>query len=254
MDLSDLAKPFPKEAVHWRIQGSPFNGREGWTARALAYLDARDVMDRLDEVCGPAGWQSEISETPQGRVICRLGIRTDEGWVWKSDGAGKTAVEGEKGGISDALKRAAVPWGVGRYLYRLDSPRVKCRVRDTGKKKGNGQPIVEWKGWDEDPWSKVKQHAFVPTLPEEPDEGDVTEPMPAAPPPERIRDRLKAVLNGKRRLPDLVEAWKDMQPELLTLPKPMQLEVTATKDTKKRALTGPDPAMQAPQDSDRVPA
>jgi hypothetical protein len=45
-------------------------------------------------------------------------------WIWKSDGAGATDVEGEKGMLSDALKRAAVRWGVGRYLYDLKSPWV----------------------------------------------------------------------------------------------------------------------------------
>ena len=48
----------------------------------------------------------------------------DGGWVAKADGAGDTAHEAEKGGISDAFKRAAVQWGVGRYLYRLESPWV----------------------------------------------------------------------------------------------------------------------------------
>jgi len=45
-------------------------------------------------------------------------------WIWKADGAGDTDVEAEKGAISDAFKRAAVKWGVGRYLYDLDSPWV----------------------------------------------------------------------------------------------------------------------------------
>lgn len=40
-------------------------------------------------------------------------------WVTKADGAGDSDVEAEKGAISDALKRAAVKWGIGRYLYDL---------------------------------------------------------------------------------------------------------------------------------------
>ena len=110
---------------------------------ALAYLDARDVMDRLDDACGPSNWQSRYNETPKGRVLCELGIRFDGEWVWKSDGAGDTAVEGEKGGISDALKRAAVHWGIGRYLYRLESVWVKCSVNQK-----NGKTY--WKAWTED--------------------------------------------------------------------------------------------------------
>jgi len=125
---------------------------------ALAYLDARDVMDRLDEVCGPENWQSLFDETPRGRVICRLGIRIGDDWVYKSDGAGDTDVEGEKGGISDALKRAAVSWGIGRYLYRLDSPWVACDVTEKGA----------WKRWKEDPWSKVKGAQPKPVAPDAP--------------------------------------------------------------------------------------
>ena len=55
-DLQMLASPFPKEDVHWRAQTVT---RDGSKALALAYLDARDVMVRLDEVCGADGWQSD---------------------------------------------------------------------------------------------------------------------------------------------------------------------------------------------------
>lgn len=154
MNYTHLAAPFPKQSVHWRAQNVTKNGDK---ALALAYLDARDVMDRLDLVCGPAGWQQSIAETPRGRVICRLGIKVGDEWVYKSDGAGDTAVEGEKGGISDALKRAAVHWGIGRYLYRLGSPWVPCETYEhQGKKR--------WKKWTENPWDHVSN---APVAPEE---------------------------------------------------------------------------------------
>ena len=149
MRLEGLSAPFPRSDVHWRIQGSPVNRNGKWFGMALAYIDARDVMDRLDDVCGAANWQSEFTETPKGRVICRLGILLESGWVWKSDGAGDTDVEGDKGGISDSLKRAAVSWGIGRYLYRLKSPWVECLVNEKGGK-------TYWKKWAEDPWAKVE--------------------------------------------------------------------------------------------------
>jgi hypothetical protein len=96
---------------------------------ALAYIDARDVMDRLDEVCGPDGWQCTYPHA-NGKTVCAIGIRVcreGEGfeWVWKSDGAGDSDVEAEKGALSDAFKRSAVRWGIGRYLYHLDSPWVE---------------------------------------------------------------------------------------------------------------------------------
>src|SRR5690606_39028946 len=42
-------------------------------------------------------------------------------WVTKFDGAENTAVEAVKGGLSDSMKRAAAQWGIGRYLYTLES-------------------------------------------------------------------------------------------------------------------------------------
>lgn len=119
-----LSAPFPPSAIHWRAQSLTKNKDK---ALALAYLNARDVMDRLDEVVGPQGWTDTYEETPKGRLICRLSILTPDGdWVMKSDGAGDTAVEGEKGAISDAFKRAAVKWGIGRYLYDLGNVWAPC--------------------------------------------------------------------------------------------------------------------------------
>lgn len=116
--LEQLKLPFKVNQLHWRVGSITKDKSKGM---ALAYIDARDVMKRLDDVLGIAGWQSEFTETASGRVICRLGIRINNEWIWKSDGAGETAVEGEKGAISDALKRAAVNVGIGRYLYYLDA-------------------------------------------------------------------------------------------------------------------------------------
>lgn len=132
MNIADLAKPFHVDAVHWRAQNVTGKGDK---ALALAYIDARDVMDRLDNVCGPANWQTYYDETPTGRVICKLSIRIDNEWICKSDGAGSTAVEGEKGGISDALKRAAVSWGIGRYLYDLKDVWAPCESYEKNGKR-----------------------------------------------------------------------------------------------------------------------
>jgi hypothetical protein len=38
-------------------------------------------------------------------------------WISRCDGADDTNIEGAKGGLSDAFKRAAVKFGIGRYLY-----------------------------------------------------------------------------------------------------------------------------------------
>lgn len=130
MNIAALAAPFEPKDIHWRAQAVT---KKGDKALALAYLDARDVMDRLDKVCGPANWSTHYEETARGRVLCKLSIRINDEWVTKTDGAGDTAVEGEKGGISDALKRAAVQWGVGRYLYDLANVWAPCEVNEQNK-------------------------------------------------------------------------------------------------------------------------
>src|SRR3546814_6731225 len=73
IDYTALSKPFPPSAVSWRSQSLT---KDGTKALALAYIDARDVMRRLDDVCGPAGWQDSYAETGKGRLICT--IRSEE--------------------------------------------------------------------------------------------------------------------------------------------------------------------------------
>lgn len=124
-DLFDqLCEPFPADLIDWRVGSTSPDKARGM---ALAYIDARTVMDRFDSVCGPAGWQCNYSPGMSNSIVCNIGIRSpdkQDEWLWKADGAGATDFEGEKGALSDAFKRAAVKWGVGRYLYDLDSPWV----------------------------------------------------------------------------------------------------------------------------------
>ena len=124
MDITKLADPFPPDVVSWRV--GPTN-KDKTKGMALAYIDARDVQDRLTEVCGPFGWQCRHEVSGDKRVTCHIGIKCPETaeWIWRSDGAGETDVDGEKGSYSDSFKRAAVKWGIGRYLYDLGSPWVE---------------------------------------------------------------------------------------------------------------------------------
>jgi len=114
-----LKEPFLPQLIHWRV-GATTAKQENckpWEASkgiGLAYIDARDVMKRLDDVCGDY-WQVDYPFDG----CCRIGIKIDDEWIWRANGAGETDVEGEKGKFSDAFKRAAVLWGVGRYLYYL---------------------------------------------------------------------------------------------------------------------------------------
>lgn len=136
--LAALAAPFDPKTIQWRVGSTNKRNFEAGKAdtrkgQALAYIDARDVMERLDAVVGPSNWTDTYAPMPNGAVSCTISIWFDDrGWVGKTDGAGATgdtSKEAErematKGGFSDAFKRAAVKWGVGRYLYSLDAPWV----------------------------------------------------------------------------------------------------------------------------------
>lgn len=100
--------------------------RPGPGGVTLTYVDARYVMDTLDEVCGPAYWQDRYEplndNLSSSGVRCGIGIlvqypdgRTE--WVWKWDVGAESDIEDLKGAHSDALKRAAVKWGIARDLY-----------------------------------------------------------------------------------------------------------------------------------------
>lgn len=139
-----LLCPFPASAVSWRIGQKTKDGRK---ARLLAYVDARDVMERLDKACGFENWQCRYNLAADGLLICEIGIRVNGEWMWRANGAGDTQVEAEKGKASDSFKRAAVLWGIGRYLYGLGSPWVELDERG---KWAQDPALPEWatpRGW-----------------------------------------------------------------------------------------------------------
>ena len=115
-----LAAPFPSHDVEWRLQSSGTKNDGSPWAKVLCYVTARAIMERLDLVFGPFGWQDSYVPGPSGGVVCKLSVLDGDRWVTKEDGADNTDIEATKGGLSGALKRAAVKWGVGRYLYRLE--------------------------------------------------------------------------------------------------------------------------------------
>lgn len=120
MDLSKLDDPFAPDDIEWRIQQAGKSGDKIW-AKVLAYVTNRAIMKRLDEVCGKAGWRNEYRDIPNnGGVECGISIKFDGEWITKWDAAENTQVEAVKGGRSGAMKRAAVQWGIGRYLYLLE--------------------------------------------------------------------------------------------------------------------------------------
>ena len=101
------------------------------TAHLLLYQDARRVQNVLDDKYGPLEWQREYYEA-NSMLFCRIGVRNGETgeWIWKSDTGSSGGVEEEKSLASDAFKRAAVSWGIGRELYTVPNIQVDLNPKD----------------------------------------------------------------------------------------------------------------------------
>src|SRR5579862_7567985 len=104
--LKALSAPFAADDVRWKAQAV-----KGDRALAVAYIDARAVMDRLDEVCGLC-WSDAYDVLPSGSVVCRLQVTLDGQTIVKTD-VGSPSEQPDDGdkmkaAFSDALKRAAI--------------------------------------------------------------------------------------------------------------------------------------------------
>lgn len=146
-----LLRPFDASEVEWRVGQAGIDRNGNPWVRALAYLTSRAVMERLDEVFGVGGWSHSLREIALGNavgVICRL----EAGGCAHEDVAECSDIEALKGAASGGLKRAAVAFGIGRYLYFLEDGFAKVhpngKFRHSGKAK-DGKPF-ECK-WDPPP-------------------------------------------------------------------------------------------------------
>ena len=131
-----LAEPFDPTEIHFKPAVVSGN-----RALAIAYVDARVIQDRLDTVLGVEGWQDGYECLPDGSVVCRLRLRFGNEWITKVDvGSPSEQPDGGdrlKAAFSDALKRVAVKYGIGRYLYRLPSQWLDY---DPKRKQFTGKP------------------------------------------------------------------------------------------------------------------
>src|SRR5512146_659825 len=123
--LEQLRKPFPANKISFKVQTKP---SEKGNSLVVAYIDARDVMERLDEVVGPDGSDRyEKAGTDKG-LVCYLTVCG----VTRADvGDDDNENEPVKSAYSDAFKRAAVKFGIGRFLY--DLPKMWAKARPAGK-------------------------------------------------------------------------------------------------------------------------
>ncbi|WP_374717721.1 Rad52/Rad22 family DNA repair protein [Neobacillus sp.] len=148
-----LQAPFSSKDIEWRVNRCGVSNGKQW-AMVLAYVTNRAIQNRLDEVFGPGGWKNEFHEFMQG-VLCTISCNINGEWISKTDGAEQTQFESLKGGLSGAMKRAAVQWGIGRYLYNLE----ECFVEITPNKSDGAIYINDKK-------SNIKGYWVPPKLPD----------------------------------------------------------------------------------------
>jgi hypothetical protein len=120
--LAALSQPFPEQLVKRRIGWRDARGEDHW----IDYIDWHTAADLLDQHC--PDWSHEVRDicvigdlvaitaaiTIKGITRCGIGVDSAH------DGRGIKAAE------EDALKRAAVKFGVARYLYRPAERKLKA--------------------------------------------------------------------------------------------------------------------------------
>ena len=118
--LKKLAGIFGFEDISWKIQ---VTNRDKTQGMAVPYLDSRAIQKRLDEAVGAMNWRNEFLLWQKNAQICGISLfnAEREQWITKYDGAENTDIEPIKGGLSDSFKRAAAIWGIGRYLYDMET-------------------------------------------------------------------------------------------------------------------------------------
>ncbi len=197
MNWDKLKEPFEPQEIEWRVQQGGVKNDKPW-AKVVPYVTSRGIQDRLDSVCGVAGWQTRMKPDAAG-VICELGINIIEvpdgpdEWIWRADGAPYSDIEAYKGAISGALKRAAVHFGIGRYLYGLKAGWAEF----VAERKGTYRNKLENKWFDWNP----------PALPEwalpgaDPGKGPAFPSTTAPAPPSDPKAEDKGKGEGKEERP-----------------------------------------------------
>ena len=129
----------PIEGYSWRMQqanNQKVGGKypPGTRGLFMAYIDARDLYDRLDDVFGVGGWKRQIvAVNPDGSVTGRISVRISDPdipseyrWIdhedigYSNDPGAAHEKEPLKAAASDAFKRAGVGLGIGRFLYEME--------------------------------------------------------------------------------------------------------------------------------------
>jgi hypothetical protein len=167
-----LQAPFRLSELEFRVQSKGVSNKGKPWCLVLTYVTNRAIQDRLDSVFGCMRWTNEFKDSKDGVVECGIGVYSDlmKRIIWKWDGAGNpparkgmSAGDLIKGGRSMAMKRTAVQWGVGRYLYKLPASFVVVQSGRNGEHNESFTPktggATIWGSWDNPVIPKWAMHA-----------------------------------------------------------------------------------------------
>ncbi len=140
-----LQEMFEPEDIEWRVQQGGVSANNKPWIMSIPYITSRAVQKRLDDVMGFGNWKNEFKEV-YGGMLCGLSLLINDNWITKWDGAPINDSHPVKGVISDATKRAAIQWGIGRYLYQLDVVFAECELVESRRAAyANYHPVKEGK-------------------------------------------------------------------------------------------------------------
>lgn len=222
-----LSKEFEPSEIEWKVDETTVepddNGNN--VGKARPYANNRAIQKRLDEIFTPFGWENEFKEWKGHSQLCGITVRVmnETGQVdkiTKWDGSQDTAFEGVKGGLSDSMKRCAVQWGIGRYLYKVIPPYVQ--VENIGR----GGYVVK-RGQEQ-----VLLNALLGKKPSEPAEEPInTKPVGFIPATEKQKGMLK---NNLAKLPITEE---QLDNDEISKEQASKLIDSLTKKTTKKVET-----------------
>lgn len=188
-----LARGFRFDELEWKIQTSGVSPNtvgpgnpEGVWARVVPYITSRAIVKRLIEAFGPGGFHIHLTPISLGNVhgmMAGIEARWPSGHMThRQDVAEVSDIEAAKGAASGAIKRAAVQYEIGSYLYQ--SPDFYAVIGDSGPNRGfhkgkNGGKDVRYK-WhlpaEATQWVAETSGTTSAAI------GSTTAPAPAAPP------------------------------------------------------------------------
>ena len=147
--FAKLAEPFKPGVLEWRgeprgVDVKSMKSGEKCKVLVFTYVQARAIQNRLDAVLGGQNWCDEYTAGPAGGLICSLSLRINGEWITKQGLAENTQIEAVKGGESEALKRAAYKWGIGRYLYEMPERWCEAVVKGRGVILTERPSLPEW--------------------------------------------------------------------------------------------------------------